>query len=122
MILKLAPAVSRLLIMQCLVGFMLAVALTAWKLEAAYSALVGAAIGVIPNFFMAIRVFDLSRGRDAHSTLAAVYAGAAGKFLVTAALFSVAFLLISPLHAPSLFVGFVATQICNWVLLAGKWR
>ena len=88
-----------------------------WRADAAYSALAGAAIGFLPNVYFALRAFNLSKGRDARSTLGSLYRGVTGKIVVTAALFCVAFLLISPLHAPALFAGFIATQLANWLVL-----
>lgn len=115
---QIAPRARQLLIWQFFAGVALASVLLPWKLEAAYSALVGASVGFLPNVYFALRVFDMSKGRDAQSTLGALYRGATAKFIVTAALFCVAFLLISPLHVPALFIGFIAVQLVNWLALA----
>ena len=117
MAIQIAPTVLRLLTWQASAGVLLAAALLAVGFEAAYSALAGASIGFLANVFFALRVFDTARRRDARSTLSALYLGATGKFVVTAALFCVAFLLISPLHAPALFAGFIAMHVVNWVVL-----
>ena len=111
---RIAPTVQRLLLVQCLTGVALAALLFLWDVQAAYSALTGAAIGFLPNLYLALRVFDLSKGRSARSTLRAFYIGAAGKFIVTVALFIVALRLISPLNVLAMFGGFIAIQVVHW--------
>lgn len=114
---RIAPSVTRLLLLQCAAGLVIAGVLSLWQLSAAISALAGAVIAVLPNLYFALRVFDMSKGRSAASTLRAFYVGAAGKFAVTVALFCMAFLLLSPLNAPALFGGFAITQLMTWVSL-----
>ncbi|MEM7207769.1 MAG: ATP synthase subunit I [Pseudomonadota bacterium] len=117
MAIEIAPQAKRLLYLQVLAGSMPALIVSLWSLTAAISMLVGALIGFLPNAYFALRVFDTSRGRSAQATRSAIYSGAAGKVIVTAALFSVAFLLLSPLHAPALFAGFIAVQLMHWLVL-----
>ena len=109
-----APTVKRLLLAQCLAGLVLACLLLINSLEVAYSALLGAGCCLLPNLYLALRVFNFSNGRSAQSTLRAFYVGAAGKFVVTAALFIVAFRFVSPLNAPAMFGGFIVVQAVNW--------
>lgn len=108
--------VKRLLLSQSLVGVALACLLLVTSLEAAYSALIGAVCCVLPNLYFALRVFNLSNGRSARSTLRAFYFGAAGKFIVTMALFIVAFRFVSPLNVLAMFAGFIIAQSVNWVV------
>ena len=114
---RIAPSVTRLLLLQCAVGLVLAGLSLLWRANIALSVLVGAGITVLPNMYFALRVFDMSKGRGAASTLRAFYVGAAGKFAVTVALFCLAFLLLPSLSAPALLVGFAAAQMMNWVSL-----
>ncbi len=114
---RIAPSVSRLLLLQCLSGLVFAGILLVWQVDAAISGLIGAGIAVVPNVYFALRVFDMSKGRNAGSTLRAMFVGAVGKFVVTMVLFWLAFMFLSPLHAPALFGGFALAQLMNWVSL-----
>ncbi len=109
-----APTIKRLLLVQALSGLVFACLLLVSGVEAAYSALLGAVCCVLPNVYFALRVFNLSNGRSARSTLRNFYIGAMGKFIVTAALFIVAFRFVSPLNALAMFGGFIVVQAINW--------
>jgi ATP synthase protein I len=77
---------------------------------AGYSALLGGLICVVPNSFLALRMFAGSLLSDPRRALTATYVGAAGKWLLTAALFAVVFMLVRPLRPGWLFAGFLAAQ------------
>jgi len=109
-----APTIKRLLLAQCLAGLVLACLLLVNSTEVAYSALLGAGCCLLPNVYLALRVYNLSNGRSAQSTLRAFYFGAAGKFVITVALFIVAFRFVSPLNTPAMFAGFIVVQAVNW--------
>lgn len=86
---------------------------------AAYSAVLGGLICVVPNTFLALRMFAGSLSRDPRRALTATYVGAAGKLLMTAALFAAVFVLVRPLQPGWLFAGFVAAQ--GMVLISLVW-
>jgi len=44
------------------------------------------------------------------------YAGAAGKMLLTAGLFTLVFVNVRPLNAPAVFIGFATVQALSWVV------
>lgn len=77
---------------------------------AAYSAILGGLICVVPNTFLALRMFAGSLLRDPRRALTATYVGAAGKLLLTAALFAVIFWRVRPLSPGWLFAGFIGAQ------------
>ena len=85
---------------------------------AAYSAILGGLICVVPNTFLALRMFAGSLARDPRKALTATYVGAAGKLLLTAALFAAVFVLVRPLWPGWLFAGFLAAQGVMWIALA----
>jgi len=82
---------------------------------AAYSALLGGLICVIPNAWFAGRLLRKSGPGDSRAFLSAAYVGEAGKLIITAALFALVFSQVRPLHAPALFVAFVACLMTNWI-------
>ncbi len=105
------PAMFRILLAQLGVGLAVAAAGQVWAgTVAAYSALLGGLICVVPNSFLALRMFAGSLMGDPRRALTATYVGAAGKWLLTAALFAVVFMLVRPLRPGWLFAGFLASQ------------
>lgn len=102
---------SRILLAQLGAGSVVAVAgqFSAGSV-AAYSALLGGLICVVPNSFLALRMFAGSLMGDPRRALTATYVGAAGKLLLTAVLFAMVFVLVRPLRPGWLFAGFLAAQ------------
>lgn len=104
-------AMFRILLAQFVAGVAVAVTgqLSAGAV-AGYSALLGGMICVVPNAFLALRMFAGSLIGDPRRALTATYIGAAGKLLLTAALFAAVFMLVRPLRPGWLFAGFLAAQ------------
>ena len=112
-------AMSRILLAQLGAGGLLAVA--GWSFAGAtagYSALLGGLICVLPNAFLALRMVAGTMGGDPRRALTATYIGAAGKLILTAALFTAVFVLVRPLRPGWLFSGFLAAQGVVWISLA----
>lgn len=83
----------------------------------AKSALIGGATAFIPSGFYAARIIR-SRYGSPDRLLRAHYAGELGKLLLTAFLFSAAFVWVKELSALPLFVAYIATLLVYWVALA----
>ncbi len=104
-----------LVVWQALMAVVVALAMLAINTVAAYSALLGGLICVIPNAWFASRLL-LKAGRgDSRAFLRAAYVGEAVKLIMTAALFALVFVRVKPLHAPALFIGFAACILMNWI-------
>ncbi|MCH8895722.1 MAG: ATP synthase subunit I [Proteobacteria bacterium] len=84
---------------------------------AAYSGLIGGMICLLPNTFLALRIIAAGMKREPRALVRGIYAGEAGKMMLSATLFIVAFTLVKPLAAGWLFAGFIATQGVMWVAL-----
>ncbi len=84
---------------------------------AAYSGLIGGMICLLPNTFLALRIIAAGMQREPRALVRGIYAGEAGKMMISAMLFIVAFTLVKPLAAGWLFAGFIATQSVMWVAL-----
>lgn len=82
----------------------------------AKSALIGGATAFIPSGFYAARVIR-SRDGSPDRLLRAHYAGEFGKLLLTALLFSVAFVWVKELSALPLFAAYIATLLVYWAAL-----
>lgn len=93
-----------------------------WNPSAAFAAFLGGMIVVLPNSYFAFRAFRYRAAREAQRIVRSLYAGAAGKMLLTAVLFALVFMHLDPVNAPAVFIGFVLVQTLNWSvpLIAGR--
>lgn len=115
------PTIIKILLAQAAASLSLAGLLAIWQGEiAAVSALLGGAVAVIPNAFLAARLMTPKAGRSAKAMLKAAWLGEIGKLVLTALLFAAVFALVRPLSALAVFGGFVAAQLVVFgALLAG---
>ena len=101
-----------ILLAQVVAGVAAAGVFALWQGQiAAWSALLGSAICVIPNAFLAARLLAPRAGADARAMLRAAWLGEIGKLALTALLFAVVFVSIRPLSALAVFGGFIAAQL-----------
>ncbi len=84
--------------------------------QAAYSALVGALIGVLPNYHLAARLLRCERGVTPERALQDIYVGEFIKIAFTAALFVLAVMLLN-VSFMIVLATYVATVAVNWVAL-----
>ena len=114
-------AVRRILLAQ--LGVAISVGIGAWVLAgpvAAYSAWLGGAVCVLPNAYLALRMMAARVTGTPRKMLHAAYWGEAGKLALTAALFALVFMIVSPLSPGALFIGFIASQSGIWLALVGN--
>lgn len=78
---------------------------------AAVSALLGGAIAVVPNAFLAARLLGPRANANAETLLRAAWIGEIGKLALTVLLFIAVFVAVRPISAIGLFSGFVAAQL-----------
>lgn len=101
-----------ILIAQVLISGAVALALALWQGQlAAVSALLGGAVAVVPNAFLAARLLKPGAGASAEAMLRAAWIGELGKLALTVLLFAAVFLTVRPISAVGLFSGFVAAQM-----------
>ena len=107
--------VFQVLIAQLAVVFLISAALLLWLgWNSGYSGFLGGAIAWLPNLYFAHKAFRYSGARAARDILKSFYAGEAGKFVFTAALFALVFVGVKPLDARSVFAAFILTQMVSW--------
>jgi len=75
-----------------------------WMIDytAAYSALVGGLIAAVANAWLAVKVFRVNSTETVETLLATFYVGEIYKFILTGAMFIMAFVLIKPVNAIAL--------------------
>ena len=113
-----------ILLAQVLVSGVVAGALTMWQgSTTGVSALLGGAIAVLPNMFLAARLIAPASGASAGAMLKAAWIGEIGKLLMTAALFAVVFAAVRPISALAVFGGFIAAQLVIFLapLMGSEW-
>lgn len=89
----------------------LVAALILWVFQghvAGYSGLLGGLVALLPNAYFAYRVYRYSGARSARVIVKEFYSGEAGKLILTAALFVLVWVGVSPLEPIAVFVGYLA--------------
>ncbi|NLQ17160.1 F0F1 ATP synthase assembly protein I [Marinomonas sp. M1K-6] len=80
-----------------------------------YSFLLGAFCSILPNIYMAWRVFGHKGILPAKEVVKSFYRGEAGKLVLTVLLLSLVFILVKPLAAGSFFIGFSLAILSHWL-------
>lgn len=112
------PSLLRIYGLQCLILLLASGALLFSGREAAYSALIGGLIAVLPNAYFARQVFRYRGARAASAITHSLYRGEVGKFAMTAVLFAGVFTTVDPLQELALFGAFLAMVLVNAVFAA----
>lgn len=81
--------------------------------KAAYSALTGALSGVLPNFYLALKMFSVPVDTPPDRLLRAIYVGEALKIVFAGSMLAVAMVVLD-VSVPYLLVGFLATVVVQW--------
>ena len=112
MVIDVKHVVPLTLLAQASVSLVVAAALWVWWDEvAATSALLGGAVVVVPNGFLAARLLQPSRDESAEAMMRAAWLGQIGKWLLTALLFGVIFGFVRPIQPLAVFAGLIAAQL-----------
>ena len=88
----------------------------AWGWSTAGAALTGAAIGVVSNLYMAVRIFGSGAVRPAEQALQRFYSAEAVKIAMTVGLFALAIGVFRVAFLP-LIVGYSLTLMVYWLAL-----
>lgn len=100
---------------QVAVGLCLAAALAIFvDGRAGYSALVGAGIGILPSYYLALRMFRRPATMSAEKALRSIYLGEGIKVVFTVALFIIAMRLLD-VDLMIVGGGYFATVVANWI-------
>ncbi|MFM9270319.1 ATP synthase subunit I [Halomonas elongata] len=113
------PSIRRLLLAQLAVmGLMMGLAAWSDGGAGAFSALTGGAVAFLPNAFFAWRVFRYQGARHAKNIVNGFYRAEAGKFGLTAVLFTLVFIAVPPSNPAFFFGAYVVTLFAHWL---GPW-
>jgi ATP synthase protein I len=109
------PAIYRLIGAQAGATLIISLGFLLKDQVAAYSALLGGFIFVLPNIYFAEKAFAHTGARAARQIVNSFYKGEAVKIALTAVLFTVVFVLVKPLNVLALFVTFIIVLTTNWL-------
>lgn len=110
--------VTKVLSMQ--MGLALLAAIVAGALSgavAAYSAVLGGLVCVIPSAFLGARMMAVREAPNPHTLLRAAYLGEAGKWLLSFILFVLVYVWVKPLNPAAFLAGFVVAQGGIWAAI-----
>ena len=113
------PRIAALILLQC--GVVVGLALVAWGVwdrGTAVSALSGGLVAAIPNAFFAWRAFRYQGAAQARYIVKSFYHAEAGKFGLTAVLFTLVFVTVPPSNPAFFFGAYVVTLLAHWL---GPW-
>lgn len=113
------PSVRRLLLVQAAVVCLATVlGAASGGAPVALSALLGGMVAFLPNAFFAWRVFRYQGARHSRNIVNGFYRAEAGKFGLTAALFTLVFVTVPPSNPAFFFGAYVVTLFVHWL---GPW-
>jgi len=108
------PALRLLLVQLAVVLLGAAVLFFSRGVVAGYSGLLGGLIAWLPNVYFAYKAFRYSGARSAQMIVRSFYAGEAGKLVLTAVLFALAFAGVKPLEPLALFGIYLLALMVSW--------
>ncbi len=113
------PRFARLLLAQsATVLVVVALAAIGGGVSAAVSALLGGLVCLLPSGYFAWRAFRYQGARFARDIVKSFYRAEAGKFGLTAALFTLVFVTVPPSNPAYFFGTYVVTLFAQWL---GPW-
>lgn len=101
--------------MQMTVLLVLALMLSFKSVVLAYSALLGGLICIAPSAYFARFAFKYSGAKATVKVAQSFYLGEAGKFVLTAVLFAIVFIVVDPLNAGILFITYTVIVLVGLV-------
>lgn len=110
-------AMHKLIVAQSLAAVAITLVLSVWLGKtAAYSALVGAIIAIVPNFYLARRLLGRGPGATPSESLRGIYTGELLKITFTIALFVIAIRLLDVVFL-IVVASYLAMAMINWLAL-----
>lgn len=109
------PAIYRLIGVQLGATLIISVGFLLKDQVAAYSALLGGLIFILPNIYFAYKAFAYTGARAARQIVNSFYKGESVKLALTAVLFTVVFVSVKPLNVLALFLTFIIVLTTNWL-------
>ncbi len=115
-------AIDRLRIIRLMLGWQLVAAFGFGAIGSIFgssvgvSAFVGGMIYWAPNLYFAFRAFRYRGARAAALIVRSFYAGAAGKLILSMALFAIVFIKMTSVNPAALFAGFIGVQALGWLV------
>lgn len=104
--------VSKVLLLQLAACLLISALAWFWSgFSGSYSVALGGCIAWLPNAWFARKAFRYHGARSMQAIVQSFWSGLAGKMILTAVLFALAFAVVKPLNVAGLFAGFVLVQM-----------
>ena len=110
--------ITRYIVVQLILTVLLSVALVIYDFTVAYSALTGGLIATLANAWFALKIFRVKSKASPEVILAAFYVGEIYKFVLTGAMFVIAFVLIKPLSIVALLLMYLTIHLTPAIMSA----
>lgn len=109
------PPVKRVAFYQIALLLPACAALLLWSSVLAYSVLIGGLIQICPQAWFARQAFRYAGARNVQSIVRAMYWGETGKIVLTTVLFTVSFVMVTPLSIGAVFASFVTMILVQYL-------
>ncbi len=112
------PPVTKVIAAQCIAALGVTSVVSVINSAVLSSVVAGLLIAILPYSYFATRVFRFRGAKAATKVAQSFYRAEAGKFVMSATGFALAFMLIQPMHAVFLFAAYVSMIV---IQLIGAW-
>ena len=116
------PPILKIYGIQCAALLLVCAGLSVVDWTTAYSALLGGLLSIGPNTYFACSAFRYSGAGAAANVARSIYRGEVLKFVFSAVLFALVFVMVKPLAAGTLFTAFILTTVINTILIVSLGR
>ncbi len=110
------PPIMKIIAVQVVVMVSVSLLFLLKGYTAAYSALAGGCVFILPNAYFAYKTFSHGGASQARNIVKAFYVGEAVKIILTAALFTMVFVGVKPLDVLAMFVAYFLVLVSNWLM------
>jgi ATP synthase protein I len=107
--------ILKVLVLQYVLGLFYLAATGIWDAAAMMSALTGCVAALVPKTYLGLRMLRTTEDDDAAQWLGYAYRSEIGKWVITGAIFMLAFTTDYPWDPVVLFAGFVLIETSGWL-------
>ena len=107
--------ILKVLVLQYVLGFICLAVTGIWNAAAMMSAMTGCVAALVPKTYLCMRMLRATENENAQQWLGYAYRSEIGKWVITGAIFMLAFTADYPWDPVVLFAGFVLIETSGWI-------
>ena len=107
--------ILKVLVLQYVLGFIYLAVTGIWDAAAMMSAMTGCVAALVPKTYLSMRMLRATENENAQQWLGYAYRSEIGKWVITGAIFMLAFTADYPWDPVVLFAGFVLIETSGWI-------